>query len=154
MIQRNGYFGNPENVLIAMLADERQEIRNLAYRRILKARLEKNYGLRKFKVPSLNFDAEDYTDLINWQDHQITEPPLTLNISNEFLENIVENGLSTHHNIKDFPCHTQAVERCIKLVTDASSSVCGENKRDGFIRARLLSRQKMTSFNTKKQFNV
>jgi len=35
------------------------------------------------------------------------------------------------------PCHTQAVERCIKVVTGASQSVCGKNQREGFIRTRL-----------------
>ncbi|KAF2903508.1 hypothetical protein ILUMI_02675 [Ignelater luminosus] len=35
------------------------------------------------------------------------------------------------------PCHTQAVERCIKLVTEASQAVCGDDVRDGFIGVRL-----------------
>lgn len=43
---------------------------------------------------------------------------------------------------------------CIKLATEASNVVCDENKRDGFIRARLLSRERMPNFNTKKQFNI
>ncbi|CAG5000463.1 unnamed protein product [Parnassius apollo] len=151
---RNGYFGHPENILIAMLGDDREIIRELACQQILKARAENDQGLRTFKVPPLNFDAEDYTDLIKWQDCKITEPPLTYNLSDEFLKEIVKCGLRTCQSIKDFPCHTQAVERCIKLVTEASSAVCGENKRDGFIRARLLSRQQMPNFDTKKQFNI
>ena len=55
-------------------------------------------------------------------------------------------------NIENFPCHTQAVERCIKLVTEASQSVCGENRRDGFIRSRKESRKRIPYFNTKKDF--
>lgn len=120
----------------------------------MKARAENTQELRTFKVPALNFDAKDYTDLITWQDCKITEPPLTSNLSDETLKEIVKSGLTTCQNIKDFPCHTQAVERVIKLVTEASSAVCGENKRDGFIRARLLSRQQMPNFETKKQFNT
>lgn len=154
VIQRNGYFGHPENILIAMLADDREIIRKLAYQRILKSRAENTLELRTFKVPALNFDAKDYTDLITWQDCKITEPPLTSNLSDETLKEIVESGLTTCQNIQDFPCHTQAVERVIKLVTEASTAVCGENKRDGFIRARLLSRQQMPNFETKKQFNT
>ncbi|XP_060801595.1 uncharacterized protein LOC132902031 [Amyelois transitella] len=153
VIQRNGYFGHPENILIAMLGDNREIIRKLAYQRILKAGAEKTLRLRTFKVPSLNFDAKDYTDLITWQDCKITDPPLTSNLSDEALKEIVKSGLTTCQDIKDFPCHTQAVERCIKLVTEASSAVCGENKRDGFIRARLLSRRQMPNFETKNQFN-
>lgn len=154
VIQRNGYFGHPENLLLAMLGDDREFVRDLAYRRILKARTENVQGLRTFKVPSFNFEAEDYTDLITWRECTITEPPLTLNISDEDLKTFVKSGFSTCQNVKDFPCHTQAVERCIKLVTEASSAVFGENKRDGFIRARLLSRQQMPTFDTKKQFNI
>lgn len=154
VIQRNGYFGHPENVLIAMLGDDREIIRELAYQRILKARSGNARGLRTFKVPKLNFDAKDYADIITWQDCEVTEPPLTLNMSDEALKDIVKNGLGKCQNINDFPCHTQAVERCIKLVTEASSAVCGENKRDGFIRARLLSRQQMPNFNSKKQFYI
>ena len=71
----------------------------------------------------------------------------------ETLKNVVKNGLSMCQII-DFPCHTQAVERCIKLVTEASNAVCGDNKRDGFIRATLLSRKQMPTFNTKKQFDI
>lgn len=37
VIQRNGYFGHCENILIAMLCDEQKHIRELALRRILKA---------------------------------------------------------------------------------------------------------------------
>lgn len=153
VIQRNGYFGHPENLLLAMLGDDREVIRDLAYRRIIKARSENVQGLRMFKVPTFNFDAKDYTDIITWRDCEITEPPLTLNMSDETLKDVVKNGLSMSQII-DCPCHTQAVERCIKLVTEASNAVCGDNKRDGFIRARLLSRKRMPTFNTKKQFDI
>ncbi|KAL4718111.1 hypothetical protein ACJJTC_005692 [Scirpophaga incertulas] len=38
VIQRNAYFAHAENVLLAMITDERKHIRELAARRILKAR--------------------------------------------------------------------------------------------------------------------
>ena len=41
VLQRNGYFAHPKNLLLAMISDERQYIRELGLRRILKARLEK-----------------------------------------------------------------------------------------------------------------
>jgi len=55
--------------------------------------------------------------------------------------------------INIFPCHTQAVKRAVKLVTNASSVVSGESARDRFIRARIESRAIMPSFNTKKNMN-
>nr|CAI5825575.1 unnamed protein product [Callosobruchus analis] len=35
---------------------------------------------------------------------------------------------------KKFPYHTQDIERCVKLVMEVSSAVCGQVSRDGFIR--------------------
>ena len=51
----------------------------------------------------------------------------------------------------DFPCHTQAaVERCIKLVTEASCKVYGKDSRDGFVQATIESRKKMPRLESKK----
>ncbi|GBP41928.1 hypothetical protein EVAR_31691_1 [Eumeta japonica] len=154
VIQRNGYFGHPENVLVVVLGDDMESTREQAYQQILTARSETAPGIRIFKVPALNFDAEDYTQIITWQDLKINEPPLTSKLSDEALKSIVKSGFGTILKVKKYSCHTQAVERCIKLVTEASSAVCGEHKRDGFIRARLLSRQQMPHFDTKKQLHV
>ncbi|GBP06283.1 Protein asteroid homolog 1 [Eumeta japonica] len=70
VIQRNAYFAHPENLLLAMLTDEEKHIRELAARRILKARSSPSTGKlpRTFEVPELNFDAKSYIDLINWQE--------------------------------------------------------------------------------------
>lgn len=38
VIQRNGYFAVPENLLLSMLCDERKRVRGLGLRRVLKAR--------------------------------------------------------------------------------------------------------------------
>jgi hypothetical protein len=57
-------------------------------------------------------------------------------------------------NTLELPCHTQAVERCIKLVTEASAAVCGTAARDGFIRVRNEARNKMPRFETKNNFVV
>ena len=75
VLQRNGRFGHPENLLLAVISDERQNIRDLGLRQILKARLEKSSTLRQFKIPKLNFDAGEYFDLIEWPDTTVTEPP-------------------------------------------------------------------------------
>jgi hypothetical protein len=38
----------------------------------------------------------------------------------------------------------------VKLVTEAAAAVCGQDTRDGFIRARLYHREEMPVFTTKK----
>ena len=49
---------------------------------------------------------------------------------------IVANGASQMIEFPCFPCYTQAVERCVKLVTESSAAVCGAGSRNGFIQSR------------------
>ena len=152
VIDRNGYFAHSENLLIAMLGDDRKHIRELALRRILKCRsTKKNDDVRIFRTNKLNFNCEDYVDLIDWQNIKITEPPLTMEISNEELTAMI-SSVPDGVPFEKFPCHSQAVERCVKLVTEASAAVYGPEARDRFIRARIESREMLPQFNTKKQF--
>src|SRR6218665_3961367 len=51
-----------------------------------------------------------------------------------------------------FLCHTKAVERHMKLVTGAAKAVCGQNSRDGFIRARTAYRHLIPTFESKRHF--
>lgn len=132
-----------------MLTDSRQHIRELAVKRILKAR-KNNIKNRIFKVPKINFDAQDYIDLIDWFNCVVTEPPLTMNMSEEQLLDIVTKNQIPKFN--HFHCHSQAVERCVKIITDASSKVCGEKSRDGYIRAKLDARKDLPKFENKGQY--
>lgn len=154
VIQRNAYYAHPENVLICMLNDERKHIRELALRRLLQARQGNKDSLRKFVIPKLNFKAEDYTEMIMWADIKITEPPVTKNMNVEDLKTMVTNDDPENQTeyFTHLPCHTQAVERTIKLVTEASLSVCGCEGRDGFVKAKIASQKAMPKFETKKHF--
>ncbi|KAK5648109.1 hypothetical protein RI129_003001 [Pyrocoelia pectoralis] len=114
-------FGYSINILLAMLYDDRPVIRTLAYKRILKARLTKKNDIRSFVVPDLNFEASDYTDLIAWETVEVTEPPLTFHI--EDINSMIMKGVPPIQTFSGFPCHTQAVERTVKLVTEAAAAV-------------------------------
>ncbi|GBM00750.1 hypothetical protein AVEN_150915-1 [Araneus ventricosus] len=61
VISRNSYFAAPENMLLAMLTDERCNIRTLATRRIIKAREIGPDGdcVRRFVILAVNFRATD-----------------------------------------------------------------------------------------------
>jgi len=50
------------------------------------------------------------------------------------------------------PCHTQAVERGVKLVTESRQAVCGGIARNGLIRNRIESRKQMASFHNKRDY--
>ena len=40
-------------------------------------------------VPTLNFNATDYIDLLNWKDCNVTVPPILLDMSEEQLQGLV-----------------------------------------------------------------
>lgn len=154
VIQRNAYFGHSENILLRMITDERRHIRELGLRRVLKCRQNKVHNAqqpRVFKIPILNFSASDYVDLIDWSEG-VSEPPVTRGITTDSLKDLVNEGGIDRVAFPRYPCHTQAVERHVKLVTKASLSVCGQKSRDGLIRSCLESRNLMPVFNTKAQY--
>ena len=150
VVQRNAYFAHPENILIAMINDERSYIRELGWRRILKAKKMGYKGIRRFKLPHLVFESTDYVNMINWPENEITEPPLCKKLTNTEIENNIRN--KTLICFPALPSHTQAVERTVKLVTDASQKVIGRENRDGHINALLTSRSKLPKFNAKKDY--
>ena len=152
VMQRNAFFAHPENLLLCMINDESSNIRQLGWKQIKKAREQsKRKTIRTFQILDLNFEAELYFDMINWQNVNLTEPPITRSISDKEINYLIS---SKEKSFPHLPCHTQAVERCVKLVTEASSLVCGQNSRDGFIRSKIKSHQKMPSFETKREFKA
>lgn len=153
-IQKNAFSLHPENLLVAMLFDERQDIRQLAVTRILHARANKDASnVRQFHIPELNTTATDYVDVIDWNTVKVTPPPLLKNLSNDELQMALNDPAAFQSlELWQFPCHTQAVERTVKLVTAASSSVCGFTSRDGMIKNTLQSRNEMPRFITKSEF--
>ena len=62
-------------------------------------------NVRKYVVPKINFKATSYTQLIDLRGAGITEPPLTLALSDAFK--------TTPFEVPNYPCHTQAVERAV-----------------------------------------
>lgn len=154
VIQRNGFFGHPSNILLTMLIDERKYIRELAYRRINKYRLIKINGLNDFQLLKFNMNATDYYDLIDWTSTSIHEPAITRGLPESVLFEISKTGFlpPQYKNMLSFPCHSQAVERHVKLVTEAASNVAGVERQTGYIRSKINSRNKMSQFDSKKDF--
>lgn len=158
VIERNGFFAHPENLMWAMIEDDNKLIRQLGLRRILKARQRdsKRKKVRTFTPPKINFDAQKYPDIVNWMNCDLSSPPLLAKVSDEEIKSYINSDSIPNWNInyKKFPVHTQAVERCVKLVTEASGRVCGAEARNGFIRSTLLSRSAMPVFASKSDFKV
>ena len=150
VIQRNAYWAHQENVLLAMLADGDESNRKIAVDIIKAIRvspLSSQHHSREFRPPQIEDSAETLRDLLPPMDQCTYEPPLTKTLSDEELQKIVQQPFSV-----DIPCHSQGVERCVRMVTEASNAVYGMDARDGYIRAVVKSRDFMPSFDTKQDF--
>ena len=100
-------------------------------------------------MPKVNFQSKHYMDLVNWNSSDIYIPPVIQFLAVDEIKSIVE----APYRFPDIPCHSQSVERCVKLVSEASSQVADYEKRHGFILNTLKSRNEMPSILSKKDFN-
>ncbi|GBN41116.1 hypothetical protein AVEN_204083-1 [Araneus ventricosus] len=155
VISHNAYLAAPENMLLAMLTDERCHIKILAAWRIIKAKEIGPDGncVRRFVIPALNFRATDYVDVIDWQACNVTPSTVLRHVSyHELLKMIQDDVQMEGKDFIKFPSHTQAVERIVNLVTETSRKRVGPQNRDGFIRVTLESRKQMSQFESKKDY--
>lgn len=114
VFERNAYFAHAENIILCMLNDSDRQTRNLAVARILAARQKvQQKKIRIFKVPRINVNAKRYVDMINWEEVEISEPPLLSLIPENELREIAATG-ELPIKLK-LSCHTQSVERCVKV---------------------------------------
>ena len=155
LLRRNGYFSHSENVLLAGIVDSDIQVRRKAIETILTIRRSLNVNsnnshVRTYKISNWNFQANDYMDFIEWDNlDSVHEPPLTKDIPDGLLKTWIDERQTSIPNI---PCHTQAVERTIKLVTEVSKIYSSYEKRHQAILLTLISRQKMSKFDSKKDF--
>ena len=77
--------------------------------------------------------------MIDWEAERLSEPPLTSNKTEVELLSFKETPFS----VPKYPCHTQAVERAIRLISEASATVVGKEARIGFIRQRIEARNEL-----------
>ena len=145
VVMRNAYFAHSENILLAMVNDERPHIRELGWRRIKKCR-ESGSQLRIFKLPKLNAKCDDYIDMIDWQSEIISEPPITKKFTDDEIKNFIQTKSS--YQCSKHPLHT----RTVKIVSETSLEVCSHKLRDGLIRNRLSSRKRIPKFESKRDY--
>ena len=75
------------------------------------------------------------------------EPSATMNLSEEDMTNMIKIG--TQLEIEHLSCHSQAVERHVRLLTQASQATCGAEVRDMYIRSEIKSRKELPKLDTK-----
>ena len=157
-IQRNAYFAEPSIMLTSMLEDTQEEIRQFGVNLIENSRQKPPRppkrkvlkGIRKHEVPPLNWEAKTWKDLIDWKSITVWEPRIFQKISLEQIQDAVQTPII----FPKYPCHSQTVERTVKLVTECSSAVYGEENQRGKIMAVLASRGSRKAYDTKKDYVV
>ncbi len=94
----NGSFTHPESILLSALTDERLLTWQFAVQQILKAREKaKTEEILQFSVSkSLNLRATDYMGLVNFEEEEATEPPLTNGFINAELVSCDEGNILQH----------------------------------------------------------
>ena len=139
---RNSYMAHPEAVLLAMLGDERKEVRQEAVHLVQEARQRKTSNqLRSYNAPVINLDAQTYTELTDVRKYardSDEELPFISLFSTERLNELVDEPLHT-----SVPCHTQSTERSVKMTTEAAAAVTGVDRQDGYSLNKVAYRRRM-----------
>ena len=87
-------------------------------------------------------------DLISWDDSH--EPVGTCHMTRDELLRLKDSPML----VDKLYVHTQAIERAVKEVREASGEIFGFEKRDGFIRARADNRKLVPKLTSKKDLNA
>ena len=78
-----------------------------------------------------------------------TEPPLTMDLGDEDLDILIDTQM-----IVESKNNSQAVERMVKLVTEASQHVVSETKRDRYVISICENRAKIPNTESLKHFKI
>ena len=158
VVQRNAFFAHPSTMLCAGLASCEASIRIKAVETLRKFRSKPQKpprskvlnNIRKFVIPPLQWEATDWWNIINWDEiTTMQQPQILSNLSDEEIESAITKPIQ----FPKFPCHTQSVERAVKLVTTVASEVEGQDARHGQILSIMASRNSRKDFATKKKYD-
>ncbi|KAF0297732.1 hypothetical protein FJT64_004840 [Amphibalanus amphitrite] len=148
-IRTGAWYAHSECLLLSLLASEHREDREFAIDQIVRLRGDSEFGdvsVRPRITPKLNPSASSLTNLISWQPDEVYEPVFTCHMPTSDIKIFADSP----YRPPKFCSHTQSTERCVKLVTEAAAEVCGQEARDGYIRARVRHREAMSAFDSKK----
>ena len=151
VIQRNCFFNlQPGNFLAALLYLEEENHRAQAMKKILESRTnpiliprhgEKD-GMRINVIPTINFNSQEWSMLINLEDVDCFQLPCVKEFNDEVIANIVQN-----RGTPNIPCHSQRVKRAVKLTSDSSKKAVSLSKRDNLILAKCFKTKNDYSLN-------
>ena len=148
VLTRNSFWAHPENIVVSMMGDEDKEVRREAVNWVRRARAEFDEANhpRQFFPPPVDFTASSYTKMVDWAQLPCTEPPLTKEMTEAELDEVVERP----HHFEDFPNHTQQVEAAVRVVSDTATRRANRSARDSLIHQLLESREQCPAFHSKR----
>ena len=119
-IKRSAWYAFSESILQTMLCSENKEERDFSVNTILEIRGEGDenvqlgdLSVRPRRTPDINTKAICLKDLIDW--NGAFEPPLTRCMTTRDIKEYFFKPMI----VSNWCCHTQAVESCVKKVTQA-----------------------------------
>ena len=130
VVQRNAFYAEPGVMVCAMLESEQESVRRVAVNLIRETRDNPNkiskekvlQGVRKHEVPVLRWNAKAWHKIIDWSKTKFYEPFILAKLGIEEIEGCYAKPFS----FPKYPVHSQSVERAVKLVSEASAKVSGE----------------------------
>ena len=150
-IEKGAWHAHSEHLLVSLLSSDDESDRRFAIDKIISLRNGEEYGdksVRPFSAPKLNWEAQSIREIQDWSD--VTEPFITTSILTQELNQFITPPLT----LPKLPSHTQSCERAVKEVSRASKHVFGAERRDGFIRATIKSREAMPAMERKTDFEA
>jgi hypothetical protein len=148
VLERNAFCCLGENFLGSLIASSEKEHRRIGVRKVLELRAGPTLPLTPASVPSINFEARNWCELIDVSSLQCHQPPCVSMISDAELEDMIEEELEP----PSFPLHSQSVERAVKLTSEASTTSYIWEKRHNSIVAKNKSRAERPEFRTKQDY--
>ena len=125
-----------------------QTIRNVRCQPPKPPRVRVLKNVRRYKIPPLQWDAGHWWDIIQWESTAVHQPEIIRRMTDDELEQALDNPVQ----FPAFPCHTQSVERAVKMVSTVTTQVEGLEARHGQILSVLASRRCRKDFASKKDY--
>ncbi len=141
----------PEKLLYCMVTSDDTYVREQALLKIISLRKNpqakskgKTKAQKRNTQAQFNLDAENWWDLVDINAPGVEKCPITFELLLGDLEFALQNGNPLNNIPKDLPAHSQSVERCVKLVTEASTRVFGFDQQHRYINTMVMSRRSQT----------
>ena len=118
-VKRSAWFAFGECIIQTLLCSNDEEERKLGVQKVLEIRGKGddntqfgNNSVKCRKISSINTDADNLMDQIEWKD-SVYEPLLSTYLTTHEVKEILHKPMV----VPDWPCHSQSIECCVKQVS-------------------------------------